>query len=120
MRAAFALLLLSATAVLAQDNPIAGVYGNEGGCRRVAGQPEGTDLVFILAPDRIERYESTCPITRLVLDGEGAPAQADVTCSGEGETWTDSYLLSPLPGEDGYIIGPAEYPDIRFEVRPCG
>jgi hypothetical protein len=119
MRVALALILTASTAV-AQVTPITGTYGDDGGCRRLAGQPEGTDLVFILTPDRIERWESACPITRWRVDGSGNPVQADVTCSGEGETWTDSYLLSPLPGEDGYLIGPAEFPDIRFEVRPCG
>lgn len=118
MRSALVLLLTASTAV-AQGNPIAGTYGDEGGCRRLAGQPEGTDLVFILTPDRIERWESACLITGIVVD-DGIPVQVDVTCSGEGESWTDSYLLSPLPGEDGYSIGPAGFPDIRFEVRPCG
>lgn len=119
MRTTLALLLcLSGGAALAQDNPITGIYGDEGGCRRVAGQPEGTDLVFILTPDRIERWESACQITRIMGDGS-VPVQIDVTCSGEGESWTDSYLLAPLPGEDGYLIGPADDPDIRFEIRRC-
>ncbi len=118
MRTAPIVLFLSASAALAQANPITGVYGDEAGCRRLAGQPEGTDVVFILTPDRIERYESSCAINSLfALDGQ--ETRADVTCNGEGEEWADAYVFSPLPGEDGYLIGPADYPDVRFEVRPC-
>lgn len=112
------LLCLWGGAALAQANPITGTYGDEGGCRRLAGQPVTTDMVFILAPDRVERWESTCPITRIMVDGD-TPVQIDVACSGEGETWTDSFLLSPLPGEDGYLIGPVGEPGIRFEIRRC-
>jgi hypothetical protein len=120
MRATFGLVLcLAGGMALAQDNPISGVYGDEGGCRRLAGQPEGTDLVFILTPDRIERWESACDITSIATE-DGNPAQIDVTCSGEGETWTDSYAVSPLSGEDGYSIGPVDFPEIRFDLRPCG
>jgi 5-methyltetrahydrofolate--homocysteine methyltransferase len=63
----------------------------------------------------IERHESSCAINSLVaLDDQ--QTRADVTCNGEGEEWADAYVFSPLPGEDGYLIGPADYPDVRFEV----
>lgn len=113
-------LLAGATGLSLAATPIAAqtIYGDEGGCRRAAGQPEGTDLVFVLYPDRIERWESSCPIvgmertdaTRVVLITQ---------CTGEGETWEQRYVMEPLSGEDGFLIGPDEYQDIRFEVRPC-
>jgi hypothetical protein len=111
-------MVLVASQAMAQDNPIQGVYGDAAGCSSVAGKPLTTDSLFILTPDRIERYESSCQINRIMVDG-GQPVEIVVACAGEGETWTQSYLLAPLAGKDGYVIGPADYPDVRHEVRRC-
>ena len=94
------------------------IYGDDGGCRRVAGEPAGTDLVFVLYPDRVERWESSCAIVGSERF-DATSVELITQCSGEGETWEQRYVLTPLSGQDGYLIGPAEYDDIRFEVRPC-
>ncbi|MCC5972662.1 MAG: hypothetical protein JJT81_01275 [Rubellimicrobium sp.] len=119
MRKALTVLgLLAASAAGAQDNPIRGIYGDEGGCARAAGRATNSDMVFLLAPDRIERWESTCPITRIAGLGKGR-WQIDVLCSGEGESWTDSYTITPLPGEEGFTIVPTDRLSMHYELRPC-
>jgi hypothetical protein len=94
------------------------IYGDEGGCRRAAGQPEGTDLVFLLYPDRVERWESSCRIVATErVDAENLVLTTQ--CNGEGETWEQRYVMQPLVSGDGFRVGPVEYEDIRFELRPC-
>ena len=113
-----ALLLVIAGTAAAEGDPIVGTYADEGGCSRIAGEPASSDMVFILTPERVERYESSCDISTVTVV-EGFPTQLDVTCVGEGEEWTDSYVIAPLKGVDGFLIGPLDYPDISFEVRRC-
>jgi len=94
------------------------IYGDEGGCRRVAGEPEATDLVFVLYPDRVERWESSCPI--IGSERLGPTGMVLITsCSGEGETWEQRYAMTPTADGKGFLIGPEDYDDIRFEVYPC-
>ncbi len=108
-----AFLLLPSLAV-AQDGP----YGNEGGCNRVNGQPEGTDFVTIFRPgESLEFWESSCPITDATMVGAGATVLT-VTCSGEGETWETYYMIETLAG-DGFVIYPEDQPDNRSELHAC-
>lgn len=91
-------------------------WANISGCERVAGVMESSDDVFILWPDRIERWESECRIVD--LDGDlNRLSVIETQCSGEGETWTQTYSITPIG--DIYAIWPTEYPDARFELRPC-
>lgn len=94
------------------------IYCDEGGCRRVSGQPEGTDLDFILHPNRVERWEITCAIIGTERAGSDMVALTN-ECSGEGETWERRSAMAPLGGEDGYLLRPSECDDTRFEVHPC-
>lgn len=92
-------------------------WGDDGGCARVVGKPAGTDLVFILWPDRIERWESSCQITAFGgdIDIRGV---IHTNCSGEGEDWTQSYGITPT-GDDTFAIWPVESPDTITELRRC-
>ena len=118
MRLIWTAVLVLVCAGTAQANPITGDYGDAGGCARLTGALPTGDMVFILTPDRIDRYETSCDIST-IQTMDGAPVVLEVSCSGEGEFWTDSYAISPLTGEDGYLIGPLDAPDIRFELRRC-
>ena len=92
--------------------------GNLSGCERVAGQMESSDDVFILWPDRIERWESTCPIVS--VEGDlNLRALVLTKCTGEGATWEQSFGISPL-GTEVFLIWPAEAPDYSIELRMCG
>jgi hypothetical protein len=92
-------------------------WGDDGGCARVAGDPSNTDLVFILWPDRIERWESTCRITG--FDGDlNTQSVIETECNGEGETWTQSYGMAPV-GDDLYTIWPVDAPEYITELRLC-
>jgi hypothetical protein len=94
------------------------VWGDAGGCARYFGQPPATDMVFLLYPDRIERWESLCTVVGVT------PLQAneqlvDVACSGEGETWADAYILGPQRADGTAIVRNARTPEFAIEIRPC-
>lgn len=108
-----AILALAAGPALAQT-----AFGDDGGCARVRGEAPQGDMVFILWPDRVERWESSCDIVATErLDAASVLLRTE--CSGEGETWEQRYVMAPLPDGAGFVIGPEEYPDVRFEVRLC-
>jgi hypothetical protein len=111
-----ALALTTLTALPATAESTA--YGNEGGCNRMAGKPEGTDAVAIFRPgERIEFWESSCPILGSTMVGAGATV-VTVECSGEGETWEAYYMLETLEG-DGFVLYPEDAPDNRTELHAC-
>lgn len=118
---ALSILMLSAPAAWAQDNPIRGTYGDANGCLQSAGQADANEPGFILTPHLIERSDTTCPIRRLVENLDGELAKAEVACLGGNDGyWIETYRFAPLPGEDGYIIDRADDPAFRVEVRRCG
>lgn len=91
--------------------------GNIAGCERAAGQMESSDNVFILWPDRIERWESSCEI--MGVEGDlNRRAIIMTECYGEGEMWAQDYGMTPM-GEDAFLIWPIEYPDVVSELRMC-
>lgn len=109
--AAFVLMVLPLGAHAQQ------AWGDTGGCARVAGEMEPSDLVFILWPGRIERWESTCKIVG--FDGDlNTRSVIETACEGEGETWMQSYGMTPV-GNDLYTIWPVESPDFITELRLC-
>lgn len=92
-------------------------WGDEGGCARALGQRVLTDMVFVLWPDRIERHESSCRI----IDVQGdlnTRAVIETECSGEGETWIQSYGITPH-SPDMFMIWPTDAPDYVTELRAC-
>jgi hypothetical protein len=94
------------------------IWGDEGGCARLAGQAPQTDMVFLLRPDRIERWESSCMIsntTRL----PGNAQRIEVTCSGEGTTWTDAYILGAERADGTVPVRIDDFPDPITYIRPC-
>jgi hypothetical protein len=91
--------------------------GNDSGCDRVMGREERSDNLFVLWPDRIERWESNCAIVG--LEGDlNTRSIIHTSCEGEGETWQQSYGMTPV-GDDLFTIWPIESPEIIFELRQC-
>lgn len=93
-------------------------WGDEGGCARVQGKPALTDMVFILWPDRIERHESSCRIVDVQGD-LNTRAVIETECTGEGETWTQAYGMTPN-GPDMFVIWPTEAPEFTTALLACG
>ena len=92
-------------------------WGDAAGCARVAGEPPQSDMLFVLWPDRIERWEANCRITG--FDGDlNTRGVIETECSGEGETWSQLYGITPL-GDGAYAIWPAAAPDFITELRRC-
>jgi len=104
-----------ATSTVAQPGP---VLGNEGGCERHAGRAPTTDNVTLLTADGIEGWESSCPIVSSTQGTEGQLI-LEVECSGEGETWRDTYMVFPSPGGSGVILFPADAPQFEKLLTPC-
>ena len=94
------------------------IWGDDGGCARLAGLPPQTDMVFLLYPDRVERWESACMISAVTrLSGNGQ--RIEVTCSGEGETWRDAYILGAERPDGTVPVRLDDLPDPITYIRPC-
>ena len=107
-------LALLPTFAAAQDGP----YGNPAGCDRHAGKPPAGEGVVLFYPgDRLEFWESACPIAGALQVGGGATL-VTVTCSGEGETWEDYYMLETT-SDDGFMLYPEDTPDRRTALAQC-
>ena len=91
--------------------------GNESGCDRVMGKEERSDNLFILWPAMIERWESRCTIVGFEGDLD-TRSVIHTSCEGEGDTWLQSYGMTPV-GDDTYAIWPVETPGTIFELRQC-
>ena len=111
-------LALACTVGLAAPAVAQSALGNLSGCERVNGTMESSDDVFILWPDRIERWESTCTITNVTGD-LNLRAILMTECYGEGEMWPQDYGITPV-GTEMFAIWPLEYPEAIFELRMCG
>tara|TARA_B110000503_G_C7124862_1_gene404126 strand:+ start:643 stop:990 length:348 start_codon:yes stop_codon:yes gene_type:complete len=110
-------LMIAALVLLPLGAQAQQAWGNEGGCNRVAGRDEGTDMVTILWPDRIEHLESGCRF--IMINGDiNVRATIETECDGEGETWTQTYGMTPI-GADTIAIWPADAPDYVQNLRLC-
>jgi len=109
---------LLAVPAFAETSQIVGVYADAGGCARLAGEAAATDMVFILTPTTVERYESICRITSIDLEDD-VPVAIDVKCAGEGESWVTGYLIAPMLDADGYVLSPVDFPESVHELRRC-
>lgn len=62
-----------------------------------------SDARLTISGDTIAFHESTCTLANPVaVRGMAGATLYDVTCTGEGETWTDRTLL--MPGADGALV----------------
>jgi hypothetical protein len=95
------------------------VWGDAEGCAVHRGQPATTDVMFILYPSRIARWESTCDIVA-VAPLQGGEQLVDVACTGEGESWADAYILGPQRSDGSATVRNAQFPEFVIEIRPCG
>ena len=108
-----ALLLCSYAAHAQVTEP----WGDAAGCTIAAGGQVQTDSIFLLLPDRVQRYESTCLITEIDGDIMTQRAVIHTQCNGEGSTWDEVYASTPV-GED-LAIWPVDSPDFVTELRQC-
>ncbi|HOV03563.1 MAG TPA: hypothetical protein PLJ34_02095 [Hyphomicrobiales bacterium] len=103
--ALFGALVVSGAALAAE--PYEGKWAAEAAwCRNT---PATTDQVPITVSARgIEGYESSCPFTSVTRKDGNYVAKAK--CSGEGETWTETYVMAvegrtlTLTYEDGSSV----------------
>ena len=95
-----------------------GIHSNQGGCDRLTGKPVSTDNVLILHSDRLEFWESSCPITQSQPVGSEA-VLLTVTCSGEGETWDDFYMLETTSDPARVVLYPEDAPNARQDLQVC-
>lgn len=96
------ILVLSAVAASAAERPFDGRWGFD--AESCALQPGESDLVpTVIANDEIRYYESHCRIESVEpIGGENTAAwRVQLSCSGEGETWTSEEIFAIDYGTDG-------------------
>lgn len=102
----------------AQGLDLPGTFGNETGCRVLAGGAYESDDRFLLKADGYEAHESACEFVS--VDASAAGAQlATALCQGEGSYWSQTLIVSPPDAENESLLvffGDGEF---WHEVSPC-
>jgi len=74
--------------------PIDGKYGNSEGCAFDPEQASMSDSKIIVSPQKVEFHESGCDLLQ-VLTASYNRSVVTTLCSGEGEEWVATYLVTP-------------------------
>lgn len=111
-------LLAFSTAAGAQQLDLDGVYGNETGCRVLAGGQYELDDRFLLRPEGYEAHESGCDFVAVHPARDGA-ALATALCQGEGSYWAQTLIVSPPDPENRSLLVFFGDGELWHEVRPC-
>ena len=115
MRLTLALLALS-VAGAAQAEPL---WGDAGGCTRGQGDGVESDMLVILSPDRVRFYESECVFSAAKAQSNGSWTLTS-QCTGEGETWTEVFRVTPLPAQGMARLRLTDEDGITWELSRCG
>ena len=121
LRAALVAAFVGAMPVVASAATldIPGPYGNETGCKVLAGGAYASDDKLILRPDSIEAHESICEFVEVLPTKDGA-AVVTGYCQGEGALWARQYVVSAADPENSnrrqIFVGDGEF---WAEVGPC-
>lgn len=112
-----------ATAVLAAELPIDGIYGDEMGCSRLNMGPNDIDEpggINVYA-DRIEGYEWGCSWAEVWeyprSDGSGFGVQG--LCGGEGIPFLEQYIIEIGRDDPSQMTVFAANGDPRWELNLC-
>ncbi len=79
---------------LADQLPIDGNYGNVEGCKALADPTSIADSKITVTAQKVEFLESGCDFLQ-VLTGSYGRSVVTALCSGEGEEWVSTYLVTP-------------------------
>ena len=93
MLGAACLLGLLAAPASADMLPIDGKYGNSEGCAFDREQTSMSDSKIIVSPQNVEFHESGCDFLQVLTASYGRSV-VTALCSGEGEEWVSTYLVS--------------------------
>jgi hypothetical protein len=119
-RAAFvALLTLAAAQAALAAEAIApgGVYGTDDGCAAVAsGQYPDSDDWLVLTGKYMRQHESVCNFVQKLPDQYGS-LFVNAICSGEGDTWPTSFVIST--GEDEGDVRISDTNNNPWDVHAC-
>lgn len=94
MLGAACLLGLLAAPASADMLPIDGKYGNSEGCAFDPEQGSTSDSKIIVTPQNVEFHESGCDFLQVLTASYGRSV-VTALCSGEGEEWVSTYLVTP-------------------------
>jgi hypothetical protein len=78
----------------ADQLPIDGNYGNVEGCKALADPASVADSKITVTAQKVEFLESGCDFLQ-VLTGSYGRSVVTALCSGEGEEWVSTYLVTP-------------------------
>lgn len=119
--AAAAACVLAAPLAHAQTLDIAGVYGNEAGCRVARGEEKPAAEALVVRADRFESGALTCEFVQVLKAADGTKV-ITALCDIEDEEGRSVNLFTVAPGK----VDPAmlqirdEYGAPWDEVKPCG
>lgn len=99
-------------------NAMAQVFGTPEGCSRHAGNEPKSDSAWVLTETELRAHESSCKITDRKLVSEGNE-WINTTCSGEGSTWTQAYILETTADPKVKSFYPEDSPDFPTKLRAC-
>lgn len=109
---------LGPSSLAAQTLDIAGVYGNETGCRVEAGGTYTGDDRFVLRAGGYQAHESACEFVQVLPATSGASV---VTALCQSEGMYDIRMLTisePDPENDSLLVFFADG-ELWHEVEPC-
>lgn len=90
--------ILAPSLVFAQALDIAGVYGNEAGCRVVKGEEKASAEALVVRPDRFESAALACEFVEVLKAADGTKV-ITALCDIEGEEGRSVSLFTVAPSK---------------------
>ncbi len=95
---------MAASAATADTLQPGKVYGNSEGCACAkTGQFPGTDSYVVITTRYVQQIETSCELVQALV-GKYGDIFANAICSGEGETWPQTYVLSALTEDGSFTV----------------
>jgi len=104
--------------LLLPASAMAQVFGTPEGCSRHAGNEPKSDSAWVLTETELHAHESSCKITDRKSLGD-RKEWVNTTCSGEGSTWTQAYILEATADPKVKAFYPEDSPDFPTKLRTC-
>lgn len=116
-----AVFMLAPSLAFAQTLDLAGVYGNEAGCRVAKGEEKAAAEALVVRNDRFESAALTCEFVQVLKAADGTKV-ITALCDIEDEDGRSVNLFTVTPGKTDPTALQIrdEYGAPWDEVKPCG
>ena len=115
-----AALALAPSLAFAQTLDLAGVYGNEAGCRVARGEEKASAEALVVRTDRFESAALVCEFVQVLKAADGTKV-VTALCDIEGEDGRSINMFTVAPGKTDPVALQIrdEYGAPWDEVKPC-